>query len=84
MVYFFYKLIKEVLKMTTDKWIRLRDEIPTIEKYGEKILICRRTTKTQVSQARQVFDTSMIKYCNPDETIWMKLPDIPKWFNFED
>lgn len=59
------------------KWIKLKDRKPVCEIDGEKILIYRIATESQVNMAISIFDTKMIKYSNEDETWWMSLPDKP-------
>ena len=60
-----------------DGWVKLSKRISTAEEVGEKVLICRCVNKSQLSQARSIHDTRLLKFCNRDETWWMPLPDLP-------
>jgi hypothetical protein len=62
------------------KWIKLSDRKPDINIDGEKLLICRIVTKQQELQAISIINTEFIKNCNPDETWWLTLPELPKGF----
>lgn len=58
--------------------VSLRFEIPTAEKYGDKVLLYRLLNKDQKSMSFSIHDTEKVKYCNPDETWFMPLPEPPK------
>lgn len=60
-------------------WIALSDEVPTVELYGEKVFLYRKTTESQISNAVSVFDTIQVKYYEPSETYWMPIPELPKF-----
>lgn len=62
------------MKMT---WIKLIDKCPTAEEVGEKVLMYRIMNDSQEKQAITIHETRMIKYCNPEETWWMRLPCAP-------
>ena len=57
--------------------IKLSDLCPDVSIHGEKILIYRIMNESQESIGFSIHDTRMIKYCNPDETWWMPLPEKP-------
>lgn len=62
-----------------NSWTLLKDEIPTVEKHGEKVLIVRLLNGGQAAQSISIHDTKMMKHCNPDETFWMVHPELPKF-----
>ena len=59
-------------------WIKLKDKKPSVKSDGEKVLLFRIVNKSQESIAISIHDTSMVKFCDENETWWMRLPDKPK------
>ena len=59
-------------------WILLKDEKPTVEKHGEKVLKCSNVNSSQAYMAITIHNTVMIKHCDENETWWMPLPELPK------
>ena len=59
------------------RWIKLKDLAPSVEIDGEKVLLYRVLNDTQERQSYSIHNTIMVKYCNPDETWWMRLPEKP-------
>ena len=58
-------------------WVAVSEKLPTVEGNGEKVLIYRIMNDSQESLAISIHETSMVKYCNVDETWWMELPKPP-------
>jgi len=58
-------------------WIKLSDRMPDENIVGKKILVCRVGNASQ-GDPRSIFDTRMIKLCNPDETWWQPMEDVPQ------
>ncbi len=58
-------------------WVACSDKLPTVEKNGRKVLIYRIMNDSQVSLAISIYETSMVKHCNVNETWWMELPKPP-------
>ena len=76
----FRELEHEVNKLTLDaitSWVAVSDKIPSIEKNGKKVLIYRIMNDNQECLAISIYETSMVKYCNPNETWWTELPKPP-------
>lgn len=59
------------------KWIKLKDKKPNKIFDGSKILIYRIMNENQRELSMTIYDTSMIKYCDENETWWMPLPAPP-------
>jgi len=59
------------------KWIKLSDRVPNEEIDGKKVIIYRIMNDSQESLAISIHDTNMVKYCNPNETWWIALPEKP-------
>jgi hypothetical protein len=58
-------------------WVACSDKLPMIEQNGKKVLIYRIVNNSQESLAISIHETSMVKYCNVNETWWMELPKPP-------
>lgn len=58
-------------------WVAASEKLPSVEQNGNKVLMYRIMNDSQESLAISVHETSMVKYCNPDETWWMELPKPP-------
>ena len=58
-------------------WVAASEKLPSVEQNGNKVLIYRIMNDSQESLAISIHDTSMVKYCNLDETWWMELPKPP-------
>ena len=58
-------------------WVAASEKLPSVEKNGNKVLIYRIMNDSQESLAISIHETSMVKYCNVDETWWMDLPKPP-------
>jgi len=61
----------------TMKYIKLSNETPTIEEYGEKVLVWRIMNQGQQDQNPSILPISMLKQCNKNETWWCELPNNP-------
>lgn len=59
------------------EWIKLKDKQPNVVDNNEKVLLYRIMNDGQKSQEITIFDTAMVKHCNPDETWWQMLPKKP-------
>jgi hypothetical protein len=71
--------IEEAMELyaNQDKWISVKDELPDAKQVGEKVLLYRETNDSQKSLTITVYDTRLVKHCNP-ATYWMLLPNPPK------
>jgi len=58
-------------------WVAASEKLPSVEQNGNKVLIYRIMNDSQESLAISIHETSMVKYCNVDETWWMELPKPP-------
>lgn len=58
-------------------WVAASEKLPSVEQNGNKVLIYRIMNDSQESLAISIHETSMVKYCNPNETWWMELPKPP-------
>lgn len=58
-------------------WVAASEKLPSVEQNGNKVLIYRIMNDSQSSLAISIHETSMVKYCNVDETWWMELPKPP-------
>ena len=58
-------------------WVATSEKLPSVEQNGNKVLIYRIMNDSQESLAISIHETSMVKYCNVDETWWMELPEPP-------
>ena len=58
-------------------WVAASEKLPLVEQNGKKVLIYRIMNDSQESLAISIHETSMVKYCNVDETWWMELPKPP-------
>lgn len=58
-------------------WVASSEKLPSVEQNGNKVLIYRIMNNSQESLAISIHETSMVKYCNVDETWWMELPKPP-------
>lgn len=59
-------------------WVAASEKLPSVEQNGNKVLIYRIMNDSQESLAISIHETSMVKYCNLDETWWMELPKPPR------
>ena len=55
-------------------WISVRDELPTVEKHGTKVLIRRIMNESQTEMAVSIHPTNMVKYCHLT-TMWTPIPE---------
>ena len=58
-------------------WVAASEKLPSVEQNGNKVLIYRIMNDSQESLAISIHESSMVKYCNVDETWWMELPKPP-------
>ncbi len=58
-------------------WVACSEKLPTVELNGQKVLVYRIMNDSQASMATSIYETSMVKYCNVNETWWMELPEPP-------
>ena len=58
-------------------WVSASEKLPTVDNNGNKVLIYRIMNDSQASLAISIYETSMVKYCNLNETWWMELPKPP-------
>lgn len=58
-------------------WVAASEKLPSVEQNGNKVLIYRIINYSQKSLAISIYETSMVKHCNVDETWWMELPKPP-------
>src|SRR5690606_8257132 len=58
-------------------WVAVSEKLPTVEDNGQKVLIYRIMNDSQSSLAVSIYETNMVKYCNPNETWWRELPETP-------
>lgn len=65
------------MEKSNEVWIKLIDKIPTVEENGEKVLLYRILNESQESMSITIHNTSMVKYCDPNETWWTDLPKPP-------
>ena len=77
-----YKAMNEELKQPSClgaviSWVAASEKLPSVEQNGNKVLIYRIMNDSQESLAISIHETSMVKYCNVDETWWMELPKPP-------
>jgi hypothetical protein len=77
-----YKHINEELNLPSClgaviSWVAASEKLPSVEQNGNKVLIYRIMNDSQESLAISIHETSMVKYCNVDETWWMELPKPP-------
>jgi hypothetical protein len=59
--------------LSEEKWQNIDEQLPTIKKHGEKVLIHRKVNPSQASLATSIHDTDKVKYCEPG-TLWRVLP----------
>jgi RecB family endonuclease NucS len=77
-----YKAMNEELNQPSSlgaviSWVAASEKLPSVEQNGNKVLIYRIMNDSQESLAISIHETSMVKYCNVDETWWMELPKPP-------
>lgn len=60
-----------------ENWILLKDEMPTVEKHGRKVLICHTVNAGQEFEAISLFATDKIHVCDKNETWWIPIPKLP-------
>jgi hypothetical protein len=58
-------------------WVFANYKLPTVEENGKKVLLYRIMNDSQESQSVSIHETSMVKYCNKEETWWMEIPPLP-------
>lgn len=59
-------------------WIKLKFQSPNVVDNGNKVLVYRTMNISQESMSMSIYETSMVKYCDPEETWWTNLPNPPK------
>ena len=64
-------------KTAVISWVFANDKLPTVEQNGKKVLLYRIMNDSQESQSVSIHETSMVKYCNKEETWWMEIPLLP-------
>jgi hypothetical protein len=71
--------IKEAMEIyaTQDKWISAK-ELPDAKEVGKKVLLFREMNEGQREMAITVYDTFLVKHCDPETTFWQPLPNPPK------
>ena len=71
-----YKRILEAMQEYAEqfKWISVEDELPEKNKVGEKVLLWRMLNSNQQDQNPSIYNTDLVKYCDPKETHWQPLP----------
>ena|SRR5690348_6705921 len=60
-----------------DKWISAK-ELPDVNEVGKKVLLFRKMNEGQREMAITVYDTFLVKHCDPETTFWQPLPNPPK------
>jgi uncharacterized HAD superfamily protein len=60
-----------------DKWISAK-ELSNANEVGKKVLLFRKMNDSQREMAITVYDTFLVKHCDPETTFWQKLPNPPK------
>jgi hypothetical protein len=71
------KKFNESFQNLNNVWIPLSERRPTIDEDGDKILIYRIMNRGQKSLSISIYDTYTTKFCDVDETWWMRLPKPP-------
>jgi hypothetical protein len=61
-----------------DKWISCKNELPDKKKVGSKVLLFRKMNDSQIEMAITVYDTFLVKHCDPETTFYQPLPNPPK------
>jgi len=69
--------IPQLLETAVISWVYANDKLPTAEENGKKVLLYRIMNDSQESQSVSIHETSMVKYCNKEETWWMEIPPLP-------
>lgn len=64
-------------KTAVRNWVLVSDKLPNVEQNGNKVLLYRIVNASQNSLSITIYDTSMVKYCDINETWWMELPSPP-------
>lgn len=60
-----------------NKWTKVSDELPETTTNGEKVILFRLGNDSQKSNQVTIYDTIMVKYCDPHETWWKPIGDLP-------
>lgn len=60
------------------EWVPLTDGLPNPEIVGEKVLVNRTVNDSQKGLRVTVYDTAMLRFCEPETTHWMPLPPHPE------
>ena len=60
-----------------DKWISAK-KLPNAKKVGNKVLLFRKMNDSQKEMSTCVYDTFLVKHCDPETTFWQPLPAPPK------
>jgi RecB family endonuclease NucS len=68
---------KALSQIAVISWVACSEKLPTVVENGNKVLIYRIMNDSQESLAISIHETSMVKYCNIEETWWMELPKPP-------
>ena len=73
----FVAALRKYKELEQSDWILLKERMPTKEEIGEKCLVYRILNDSQSLMAISIYDTFMLKNCNPEETWWRELPTPP-------
>lgn len=69
--------IIDIVQQNTNEWVSVKDELPTVEKYGEKVWLWRHDASENQGIKMCIFDTKMVRLCSPN-TSFMRLPTPPR------
>jgi hypothetical protein len=71
--------IEEAMELyaNQDKWISAK-ELPNAKKVGKKVLLFRKMNEGQREMAITIYDTFLVKHCDPETTFWQPLPNHPQ------
>src|SRR5690349_20444855 len=61
-----------------NKWISCKNELPDVEKVGNTVLLFREMNESQREMSFSIYDTFLVKHCDPETTFWQSLPNPPK------
>src|SRR5690348_575562 len=76
---YFLPYIEDAMEIyaNQDKWISAK-ELPDVNEVGKKVLLFRNMNEGQRGIAITVYDTFLVKHCDPETTFWQSLPNPPK------